>query len=1062
MNGKSRTNKQLDLTYLCASRFVTGSIHFTYLFIRFAGPNIILTIRPFGLHRFCWYFEIAMRKATIIFLLIVSIAELFAQSSTYIFNHIKEKDGLSDNIINCFFKDSRGILWIGTYNGFNRFDGSNFYVYKKRKGLNSMLNEVVHSLCEDKKGNIWGSTDNGVFCYQPSNDIFHNYPVRSMGIGNNFYNIVCDTNGDIWAAGDWSIFRFNSNKGSFDETIKLTQYKDSLNFYKIRKNGLVTDPSGKGIWIATRFGLMYYDILKNSVQNFKTNPSDPLFVRESVAALAKTGSGNFWFFNYARKEAVSFDPSSRKILQRINISSVMPFADVATLFEDRNKRLWCSSLSFEMIVIDIANNKINKLEHKPDDQRTIAAKFFWCVFQDDDGMIWLGTQSGISRCNPERTIYNHLRLPEKINELAETSIQVAEEDPIDKSFWLVTGSSFLIHYNPLNEKYEAYNLNEVESNKEGLKPAGSNAIRFFRENIIITTATGSWQVNRNTRKISVFNFLPADYVNFRCTEMVFDGDSVIYFSDSKQLLYWNYLTREKELIKFQEDSSARTFISRLRLAPDHKLWMIAANDHIAFLDNKRKLNRVRIVRTEKGEAGIIASIETDSAGNIWVFNRGAGLYRYKPDTKEVKLWDETDGLIGNRIRTGKPDNSGRVWNVLYNKVSVYIPSTNRFSNFKIPYSESNQNYYNYISKRSNGNIFGTINNEIVEFFPERLFAIPSVKKPQISQLSVGDKDFQILFNDKIVLGSRENTVRFRFGMMADNEIIPYDLEYKLEGAEKNWTVSGENHEANYNSLPPGDYIFRVRATGMNSAWQSEEAAYNFTIKTPFYRTVWFPLMIATFIVSAAVFFYRFRLNKQKQILILERKAEGLEKEKTLVQYESLKQHLNPHFLFNSLTSLRSLIKTDSKTATVFLDGMSKIYRYVLKSGEQELVRLQDELDFVKTFAELQKIRFKEGLEVNINVDESMFNKYIAPVTLQNLVENAIKHNTADKDSPLVINIYVENDFIVVRNNLQRYRIVETSNKKGLQSLQTLYRYYSEKPVEINEDEKYYTVKIPLL
>ena len=142
--------------------------------------------------------------------------------------------------------------------------------------------------------------------------------------------------------------------------------------------------------------------------------------------------------------------------------------------------------------------------------------------------------------------------------------------------------------------------------------------------------------------------------------------------------------------------------------------------------------------------------------------------------------------------------------------------------------------------------------------------------------------------------------------------------------------------------------------------------------------------------------------------------------------------------------------------------MSKVYRYVLKSGEQELVRLQDELDFVKTFIELQKIRFKEGVEVNINVDESWFNKYIAPVTLQNLVENAIKHNTADKESPLVIEIYTEDDCIVVRNNLQRYHIVETSNKKGLASLKTLYKYYSDKPMEIKEDEKYFTIKIPLL
>ncbi len=102
-----------------------------------------------------------------------------AQENRFLFSHLKEENGLGDNIINCFLKDSRGILWIGTYDGFNRFDGANFFVYKKRKGANSMMNEVVHKLCEDKNGNIWGSTDKGVFRYETRNDRFFNYPIKT-------------------------------------------------------------------------------------------------------------------------------------------------------------------------------------------------------------------------------------------------------------------------------------------------------------------------------------------------------------------------------------------------------------------------------------------------------------------------------------------------------------------------------------------------------------------------------------------------------------------------------------------------------------------------------------------------------------------------------------------------------------------------------------------------------------------------------------------------------------------------------------------------------------------
>ena len=142
--------------------------------------------------------------------------------------------------------------------------------------------------------------------------------------------------------------------------------------------------------------------------------------------------------------------------------------------------------------------------------------------------------------------------------------------------------------------------------------------------------------------------------------------------------------------------------------------------------------------------------------------------------------------------------------------------------------------------------------------------------------------------------------------------------------------------------------------------------------------------------------------------------------------------------------------------------MSKIYRYILKSGDSETVRLKEELDFVSTYINLQKTRFEDGLQVVINVDEESMRKKIPPVTLQNMVENAIKHNVVDNDSPLIIQITIEADYIVVKNNLQRKNVVETSNKQGLKNLKSLYSYLSSKPLIIEEDEKEFRIKIPLI
>lgn len=137
---------------------------------------------------------------------------------------------------------------------------------------------------------------------------------------------------------------------------------------------------------------------------------------------------------------------------------------------------------------------------------------------------------------------------------------------------------------------------------------------------------------------------------------------------------------------------------------------------------------------------------------------------------------------------------------------------------------------------------------------------------------------------------------------------------------------------------------------------------------------------------------RFRLLKQRQIMLLETKTQALAKEKTLVQYENLKQHLNPHFLFNSLTSLSSLIRINQQQAIKFLDGMSKIYRYILQRKDEETVTLKEEIEFIQIFISLQQTRLGKGLQVNINISDAYLTNKIVPVTLQNLIENAIKQD----------------------------------------------------------------------
>ena len=988
-----------------------------------------------------------------------------AQESPFVFSHLTEDNGLVDNVVNSFLKDSRGILWVGTYNGFSRFDGSNFYNYKKRKGTNSMLNEVVHKLCEDKKGNIWGATNNGVFRYQPQLDSFTNYPLKIFGKTANCFNIICDRRGDIWASCGSALLKYNASKESFGEIISFTPNPDSSVRYSVAKNGLREDPSANGLWMATHTGLFFYDITRQVLEGHTNTTGFSLFKRRDVTALSPAVKGNFWFFDNEQQEIILFDPKTREEIKRINIKATMPDARGGTLVEDSDRRIWFSSWSYELLIIDQQDhNKIYKLLHHDDNKRSVAGLFFWDVYEDEDNNIWLGTVSGISTCNPGKANYKQYQLPAIVPGLKNTSIQLAEQNPADGTIWIITRSSHLLQYNPASQQYYSYAFKDALAAAGGVMPGFCNGIRFLSGNTVIATRSGIWQLKKGERRIVPFRNMPKGFENYPCYDMEIDGDSVLYFTDGRSVLYWNHITDQSKLISIPPADAGASSLQVIKLVftAARKLWVLAHKNYTAVLNENKELVRVNIIDDRTTQTGVFIGLDQDKSGNVWALFRGVGIYHYDPSKGNVEIKDETDGLAGNRIQSMLVDKSGHVWNILYNKVSVYIPGSNKFYNFKIPYSESDLDYISYITRMGDGNIMGTINNDVVEFYPGRLLTTPVKIKPQISQLIVSGKNISLFKQQDIALQPDENTIRFRFGSLINKEIFPYDIEYRLEGAEKDWAVAGETHEALYNNLNPGRYTFHVRVKGRNSDWQTGEASLSFTIKTPFYKTTWFLTALVLLAAATVFFIYRYRIDQKEKVMNLENKAQALQKEKALVMYENLKQQLNPHFLFNSLTSLNSLIEAEPKAASGFLDSLSKTYRYILKSRDNETVPLADEISFAENYVKLQKTRFEKGFDVSINIPEEFHYRKIVPVTLQNLIENAIKHNIIDEDSPLTVNIYIADDMLVVENNLQKKNFVETSNRQGLSNMQSLYQYLSRRPVEIIETSNLFTIKLPLL
>ena len=207
-----------------------------------------------------------------------------------------------------------------------------------------------------------------------------------------------------------------------------------------------------------------------------------------------------------------------------------------------------------------------------------------------------------------------------------------------------------------------------------------------------------------------------------------------------------------------------------------------------------------------------------------------------------------------------------------------------------------------------------------------------------------------------------------------------------------------------------------------------------------------------------IHFAKYSLNKWRENAL---RATNLEKEKSQVQFDNLKNQLNPHFLFNSLTSLDSLIHENPTLASEFLRQLSKVFRYVLQSKEKGLVSLETETNFIKNYVALLKTRFGESLNINFNISADVLDQQIAPVTLQILIENALKHNIINQANPLIINIFNQGKYLIVENAFQLKKQVETSNGQGLNNLKSLYSFLSVNEVLIEKNEVF-RVKIPLI
>ena len=238
----------------------------------------------------------------------------------------------------------------------------------------------------------------------------------------------------------------------------------------------------------------------------------------------------------------------------------------------------------------------------------------------------------------------------------------------------------------------------------------------------------------------------------------------------------------------------------------------------------------------------------------------------------------------------------------------------------------------------------------------------------------------------------------------------------------------------------------IEGKSIEEFWATESIAN-------YYVAITITLLI-TLIVHAIHFYRKYQENRVKEQKIIAGTASA--------KFETLKNQIDPHFLFNSLNVLSSLIEENPETAQRFTTSLSKIYRYVLEQKDKELVSVQEELSFAKTYMNLLKMRFENSVFYEVSDSIANPDAKVVPLSLQLLLENTIKHNVVSQQRPLYIRIFEQDGYLVVQNDFQKKEVLQDRKGVGLQNIVNRYAIITSRQVQVEQTEKHFTVKLPIL
>jgi len=491
------------------------------------------------------------------------------------------------------------------------------------------------------------------------------------------------------------------------------------------------------------------------------------------------------------------------------------------------------------------------------------------------------------------------------------------------------------------------------------------------------------------------------------------------------------------------------FVFHIHVDPAGRVWFATDGNGVYMLEGDRGLH---IDGNDSMKLRSVYAVCTDARGNQWFNTPDQGLVEYEDG--RLRAVGVRDGLLTTHNTSIVPTSTGDL--LVAHEQGIILMETARrhmmYYDDEIGASEL-QPALNAVAVDSRGAVYVGGRREILQYRP------PATERSihprtMITEVSIfGQPVDPYVAGD---LAPKQNYIAFRYIGLWYSSPASVKYLYKLEGYDLEWKES-RDLVASYSDLRPGTYTFKVKASENNFFLDEPATEYQFTIRKPFWQQAWFVVLAA--LAGAGLVLGLIRLRDARAERQSRFKRDMLES-----QLAALKAQINPHFLFNSFNTLITLIDENAEhpgVAIEYVEKLSDFYRSILQYREQEMISLEEEWDLVQNFSYLLTRRY--GNHLRLHLDAPPSGGYIIPLTLQILVENAVKHNVISATRPLDIHITVDPDrYVTVRNNLQPKSGAEPSTRFGLQSIMKRYQFLSDRPVVVEQTPENFVVRIPVI